>query len=160
MEIWERWSKATQKSKQGLMTKRSSSGLENSFLLWSLWRKTTSSTTTSSLSKDAKISLKLTICKGLQADLRFNLNSQRNILVDEIKNSILLADFGEAQLANKFNTLTIRGGTGIYMAPERHLSAGDNSSTASDVWSIFCGIKIIWSTLKLNKRVFEKGLTE
>ena len=58
----------------------------------------------------------------------------RNILLDEINNSILVADVGEAQLANKLKTLTKRGGTSIYMAPERLFGDGENSSSASDVW--------------------------
>ena len=57
-----------------------------------------------------------------------------NILLDEINNSILVADVGEAQLANKLKTLTKRGGTPKYMAPERSLGEEEISSTASDVW--------------------------
>ena len=89
---------------------------------------------TSSLSKDARILFKQIVCKGSLANLNLNLNVCRNILLNEIKNSILVADVGEAQLADKFKTLTKRGGTGIYMAPERLFGDGENSSTSSDVW--------------------------
>ena len=66
--------------------------------------------------------------------MNYNLHLFRNILLDKKNNSILVADVGEAHVAGKFKTLTKRGGTINYMAPERTYGKDENSSTASDVW--------------------------
>ena len=60
----------------------------------------------------------------------------RNILINEDqksgRKSILVVDIGEAQLANKFATLSRRSGTPAYMSPER--AGGAEGSLESDMW--------------------------
>lgn len=59
-----------------------------------------------------------------------------NLLVDKASGMVRVIDFGLARLAgeNPVNTLSMRGGTPVYMAPE--VLAGHPASPASDIYSL------------------------